>query len=180
MADSAKCDPHLRLPAARNAAGRRELNADMDSQSTGRAPVFARRGVVATGHPLASAAGLRVLMDGGNAVDAAIAAAGVLGVVAPVVAGLGGDPFIVLWRAPEGRAYALNGSGVAPHAATREWFTSRGHTQMPLRGMLSVSVPGAVDAMVTALERWGSGRFTLSRLLERAIHSAEDGVPGAR
>jgi len=152
----------------------------MDSQSTGRAPVFARRGIIATGHPLASATGLRVLMDGGNAVDAAIAAAGVLGVVQPMMSGLGGDTFIVLWRASEGRACALNGSGVAPHAATREWFTSRGHTQMPLRGMLSVSVPGAVDAMVTALERWGSGRFSLPRLLEPAIDYAEGGFPLSR
>jgi len=156
------------------------MNADMSVLSTGRAPVFARRGIIATGHPLASAEGLRILMEGGNAVDAALAASGVLGVVQPMMSGLGGDTFLVLWRAAEGRAYALNGSGVAPQAATREWFTSRGHAQMPLRGMLSVSVPGAVDAMATALERWGSGRFTLSRLLERAIHYAEDGFPVAR
>ncbi len=155
------------------------MNAGMDTHSTGRAPVFARRGVVATGHPLASAAGLRVLMDGGNAVDAAIAAAGVLGVVQPMMSGLGGDTFIILWRAAERRAYALNGSGVAPYAATREWFTSRGHAQMPLRGMLSVSVPGAADAMVTALDRWGSGRFSLVRLLEGAIEYAESGFPVA-
>jgi gamma-glutamyltranspeptidase/glutathione hydrolase len=152
----------------------------MDSLRTGRAPVFACRGMIATGHPLASAAGLRILMEGGNAVDAVLAAAGVLGVVQPMMSGLGGDTFIVLWRAREGRAFALNGSGAAPYAATREWFTSRGHQQMPLRGMLSVSVPGAVDAMVTALERWGSGRFPLSRLLEPAVEYAEQGFPVAR
>jgi gamma-glutamyltranspeptidase/glutathione hydrolase len=152
----------------------------MEPQSPGRQPVFANRGIVATGHPLASAAGLRVLMDGGNAVDAALAAAGVLGVVQPMMSGLGGDTFLVLWRAGESRVYALNGSGVAPHAATREWFTSRGHRRMPLRGMLSVSVPGAVDAMTTALERWGSGHFSLSRLLEPAIDYAQHGFPVAR
>ena len=155
------------------------MNGDMDAQGTGRAPVFARRGMIATGHPLASAAGLRVLTDGGNAVDAALAASGVLGVVQPMMSGLGGDTFIVLWRAAKGRAYALNGSGVGPYAATRDWFTARGHQQMPLRGMLSVSVPGAVDAMVAALERWGSGRFPLRRLLEPAIEYAESGFPVA-
>jgi gamma-glutamyltranspeptidase/glutathione hydrolase len=152
----------------------------MEPYSLGRQPVFAHRGIVATGHPLASAAGLRVLMDGGNAVDAVLAAAGVLGVVQPMMSGLGGDTFLVLWRASEGRAYALNGSGIAPYAATREWFASRGHLKMPLRGMLSPSVPGAVDAMTTALERWGSGRFSLSRLLEPAIEYAEHGFPVAR
>ena len=151
----------------------------MLSQSTGRAPVFARRGIIAAGHPLASAAGLRVLADGGNAVDAAVAAAAVLGVVQPMMSGLGGDTFMVLWRAAEGRAYALTGSGIAPYAATREWFTTRGFARMPLRGMLSVSVPGAVDAMVTALDRWGSGRFALARLLGPAIDYAEDGFPVA-
>jgi gamma-glutamyltranspeptidase / glutathione hydrolase len=152
----------------------------MDPQSLGRQPVFARHGIVATGHPLASAAGLRVLMDGGNAMDAALAAAGVLGVVQPMMSGLGGDTFLVVWRASEARAYALNGSGIAPYAATPEWFTSRGHRHMPLRGMLSVSVPGAVDAMTTALARWGSGRFSLSQLLEPAIDYATHGFPVAR
>ena len=142
--------------------------------------MFAHRGIVAAGHPLASAAGLRVLMDGGNAVDAALAAAGVLGVVQPMMSGLGGDTFLVHWRANEGRVYALNGSGIAPYGATREWFVSRGHRKMPLRGMLAPSVPGAVDAMTTALERWGSGRFSLSRLLDPAIEYAEQGFPVAR
>lgn len=142
-----------------------------------RAPVFSRRGLVATGHPLASAAGLHVLMQGGNAVDAAIAAAGVLGVVQPMMSGLGGDTFIVLWRARGRTLHALNGSGVTPDEATPEWFTSRGYARMPLRGMLSVSVPGAVDAMVTALEHWGSRRFALSTLLEPAVDYAEHGFP---
>jgi gamma-glutamyltranspeptidase/glutathione hydrolase len=152
----------------------------MNVQSLGRQPVFARHGIVATGHPLASAAGLRVLTEGGNAMDAAIAAAAVLGVVQPMMSGLGGDTFLVLWHAHERRAYALSGSGIAPYAADREWFASRGLQQMPLRGMLSVSVPGAVDAMVEAGERWGSGRFSLSRLLEPAVDYAENGFPVAR
>ncbi|HEU5298822.1 MAG TPA: gamma-glutamyltransferase [bacterium] len=149
------------------------------SSRTGRAPVFSRRGALATGHPLATAAGLRVLMQGGNAVDAVLAAAGVLGVVQPMMSGLGGDTFLVLWRGHERRAYALNGSGAAPDAATPEWFTSRGHRTMPLRGMLSVSVPGAVHAMETALRLWGSGRFARAQLLEPAIEYAAGGFPVA-
>jgi gamma-glutamyltranspeptidase/glutathione hydrolase len=151
-----------------------------DAVRTGRAPVFSRKGLVASGHPLASAAGLHVLMQGGNAVDAAVAVAGVLGVVQPMMSGLGGDTFVVLWRAHDRSLHALNGSGIAPYAATREWFTSRGHRKMPLRGMLSVSVPGAVDAMQTALERWGSHAFTLKQLLEPAIEYAGDGFPVAQ
>ena len=145
----------------------------------GRAVVIARNGLVAAGHPLAAAAGLRVLQDGGNAVDAAVAVAGVLGVVQPMMSGLGGDAFALIWPAAERTLYAINGSGIAPYAATPEWFTSRGHAKMPARGMLSVSVPGAVDAMVTALERWGSRRFALGRLLEPAIEYADRGFPVA-
>src|SRR5881628_3323078 len=142
-----------------------------------RAIVVARRGMVATGHPLASAAGLRILTAGGNAVDAAVAIAGVLGVAQPMMSGLGADTFMLVYRAAERKLYAVNGSGVAPYAATVGWFAAHGHRTMPLRGMLAVSVPGAVDAMVTALERWGSGRFTLGQLLEAAIGYADEGVP---
>lgn len=143
----------------------------------GRSVVMARRGMVASGHPLASAAGLRVLMSGGNAIDAAVATAAVLGVVQPMMSGVGGDTFLLYYPAREGRVWVLNGSGIAPYAATREFFLDRGYTRMPFRGMLSVSVPGAVDAMVTALERWGSGRFSLAQLLEPAIFYAEEGFP---
>src|SRR5256712_8105644 len=142
-----------------------------------RAIVVARGGMVATGHPLASAAGLRILTAGGNAVDAAVAIAGVLGVAQPMMSGLGADTFMLVYRASERKLYAVNGSGVAPYAATAGWFAKHGHRTMPLRGMLAVSVPGAVDAMVTALERWGSGRFTLGHLLDAAIGYADEGVP---
>lgn len=144
-----------------------------------RSPVLARRGVVASGHPLASAAGLQVLATGGNAIDAAVATAGVLGVVQPMMSGLGGETFLVAYLAKERKVYALNSSGIAPYAATVEWFRSHGHRAMPLRGMLAVAVPGAVEAMATAVERWGSGRFTLGQLLEPAIGYATDGFPVA-
>jgi gamma-glutamyltranspeptidase/glutathione hydrolase len=145
----------------------------------GRSEVIATHGMIATGHPLASAAGLRVLMAGGNAIDASVAAAGVLGVVQPMMSGLGADSFILIWDAAAGVLHALNGSGIAPYGATADWFTGRGYEKMPFRGMLSVSVPGAVDAMVTVLGRWGSGRFTLADLLDPAIGYAEDGFPVA-
>lgn len=144
-----------------------------------RAPVLARNGMIASGHPLASAAGLRVLMAGGNAIDAAVATAGVLGVVQPMMSGLGGDTFVLLWRASDRRVYALNGSGIAPYAASREWFVTHGYRKMPLRGMLAPSVPGAVDAMITVLERWGSQRVALAELLRPAIEYAERGFPVA-
>src|SRR5437899_11668603 len=94
--------------------------------------------------------------------------------------GLGSDIYMRWYRASERKLYAVNGSGVAPYAATTGWFAKHGHRTMPLRGMLAVSVPGAVDAMVTALERWGSGRFTLGHLLDAAIGYADEGVPRAR
>jgi len=136
--------------------------------------------MIATGHPLATAAGLEVLADRGNAVDAAVAAAAVLGVAQPMMSGLGGDTFMLVYHKPEGRAWGLNGSGPAPAGATREYFIEHGHSTMPFRGMPAVSVPGAIRAMDEALARWGSGRFSLRRLLEPAIRYAEEGVPVAR
>jgi gamma-glutamyltranspeptidase/glutathione hydrolase len=140
---------------------------------------MARRGMVAAGHPLAAAAGLEVLARGGNAIEAAVAAAGVLGVAQPMMSGLGGDTFLLVYRPRDGRVWAMNASGPAPAAASRDYFIERGHTTMPLRGMLSVSVPGAVAAMEEALRRWGSGRFTRQALLAPAIRHAEEGVPVA-
>src|SRR5207245_1404248 len=84
-----------------------------------RAMVVARRGMVATGHPLASAAGLRILTAGGNAVDAAVAIAGVLGVAQPMMSGLGADTFMLVYRASERKLFAVKGRGAAPCAAAR-------------------------------------------------------------
>jgi gamma-glutamyltranspeptidase / glutathione hydrolase len=143
----------------------------------GRGAALAPRGLVVTDHPLASAAGVRVLQEGGNAIDAAVCVAAVLGVVTPMMCGLGGDSFMAYYDAAAGRVTTLLGSGGAPDGATPEYFEERGHRTMPLYGMLSVSVPGAVDAMATALATWGSGRWSLARLLEPAIHYAEAGFP---
>lgn len=143
----------------------------------GRSAVLARRGMVATDHPLASAAGLAVLEQDGNAVDAAVCVSGMLGVVCPMMNGAGGDTFVTYYDTAAARVTTLLGSGAAPKAATPAWFAARGCTTMPLRGMLSPSVPGAVDAMAEALTRWGSGRFALDRLLAPAIHYADSGFP---
>jgi gamma-glutamyltranspeptidase / glutathione hydrolase len=149
----------------------------MAKPQQGRSAVLARRGMVASDHPLASAAGLHVLEQDGNAIDAAVCVSGVLGVVCPMMNGLGGDTFVAYYDARTRAVAALLGSGAAPAAATPAWFAAHGHTAMPLRGMLSPSVPGAVDAMATALARWGSGRWTLARLLEPAMQYAGAGFP---
>src|SRR5207302_9845941 len=100
---------------------------DDESTMRGRSAVLAQRGLVATDHPLASAAGLRVLQDGGNAIDAAVCIAGTLGVVMPMMTGIGGDTFIVYYQAASRRVMALNGSGGAPRGATAEFFGARGY-----------------------------------------------------
>jgi gamma-glutamyltranspeptidase / glutathione hydrolase len=138
-----------------------------------RSCVLARRGMVCASVPQAAAAGIEMLRRGGNAIDAAIAAAAVLCVVEPMQTGLGGDGFALLWSAQEGRLVGLNGSGRAPAAATVEAFRARGLSAIPATGILSATVPGAVHAWETLSERYG--QFPLSDLLEPAIVAAEEG-----
>ncbi len=142
---------------------------------TARSMVLAREAIVCTSQPLASFAAAELLRRGANAVDAAVAAAAVLGVVEPFMTGIGGDCFMLIWHGTEGRLYGLNGSGRAPRAATVDAVRGRGCTEMPMFGMLAVTVPGAVDAWCTALQRFGSR--TLAEVLAPAIHYAEDGYP---
>jgi len=138
-----------------------------------RPDVRGTHGAVVSDHPLASAAGYRVLLEGGNAVDAAIAMAGVLSVVRPHMNGVGGDAFALFFEAETGRVYALNGSGRAGSAATPELFA--GLESFPQAGPLSVSVPGAVAAWVDALERFGTR--SLEEVLTPAVGYARDGFP---
>src|SRR5713101_1249712 len=115
------------------------------ANSTGtRSPVLAMNGMVATSQPLASAAALRVLQDGGNAVDAAITAAAVLAVVEPVMTGIGGDMFALVYMQEDRKPVGLNGSGWAGSKASIEFFRSRNLSDIPENGMHSVSVSGAV------------------------------------
>ena len=137
-----------------------------------RMPVLARN-VVATSQPLAASAGLRMLLAGGNAVDAAIAAAMALTVVEPTSNGLGSDAFAILW---DGRAlHGLNASGRSPRALTPERFA--GLDAVPLRGEDAVTVPGAVSAWIELHRRFGS--LPLDRVAEPAIAHARDGFPVA-
>src|SRR5947208_11777000 len=110
-----------------------------------RSVVMGRNGMIATSQPLASAAGLKVLQDGGNAVDAAITAAAVLAVVEPTMNGVGGDLFAIVYDAKTGKLRGLNASGRSAYSATPEAFAARKLTRVPNAGVYSVSVPGVVD-----------------------------------
>lgn len=134
-----------------------------------------RRGMVCTSQTLASSAALDTLRRGGNAVDAAVCAAAVLGVVEPFSTGIGGDCFMLIWHGATRTLYGLNGSGRAPAALTREALHERGLTEMPVHGMMPVTVPGAVHAWEAALQRFGTQ--ALATVLEPAIAYARDGFP---
>ena len=138
-----------------------------------RSVVLARNGVIATSQPLASAAGLRVLQQGGNAIDAAVTAAAVLAVVEPTMNGLGGDLFAIVYDAKTKSVRALNASGRSPAAATPAEFKKRGLDDIPYRGELSISVPGVVDGWNELLTKHGTR--TLAQALEPAIAYARDG-----
>jgi gamma-glutamyltranspeptidase/glutathione hydrolase len=141
--------------------------------SSQRLPVFARN-VVSTSHPLAAQAGLRMLLKGGNAVDAIIAAAATLTIVEPVSNGLGSDSFCILWDGKE--LQGLNASGRAPQSWTPEYFKhkySADATNPPKRGFDSITVPGAVASWVALSERFG--KLPFGDLLEPAIDIAERG-----
>ena len=140
-----------------------------------RSTVHATHGMVATSQPLAAMAGLRVLMDGGNAVDAAVATAATLNVVEPMSTGVGGDVFALIWKAADKEVLALNGSGRAPMAATIEDLQAKGHRRMPAFGPLSVSVPGTVHGWEVLLK--SEGTMTLADALAPAIDYAENGFP---
>jgi gamma-glutamyltranspeptidase/glutathione hydrolase len=148
-----------------------------DFHLPGRSPVMAENGVVATSHPLAAQAALDVLKAGGNAADAAIAGAVLLGFCEPQMTGLGGDCFVLLKPAGEERVLALNGSGRAPKGLSAAEMRTRGLTKVPLRGVEAVTLPGAVDAFCRLNADWG--RKSLAEVLAPAIHYAEAGVPVA-
>jgi gamma-glutamyltranspeptidase/glutathione hydrolase len=138
-----------------------------------RSELLARRGVVATSQPLAAEAGLQILRQGGNAIDAAIAAAAVLNVVEPGSAGIGGDVFAIVWLAKERKLIALNASGRAPAAATLEAYRALGYDEMPLHGVHSITAPAAVDGWDALLSR--AGTMSFDELLEPASRIAREG-----
>src|SRR3954471_8059375 len=138
-----------------------------------RSAVLARNGAIATSQPLATAAGLRVLQSGGNAIDAAVTAAAVLAVLEPTMNGAGGDLFAIVYSAKDKKVHGLNASGRAGSLATPDEFKKRNVQRIPLRGELSVSVPGVVDGWNELLTKHGTR--TLAQALEPAITYARDG-----
>lgn len=148
-----------------------------DFQLPGRSAVFATNGLCATSHPLAAKTAIDILQAGGNAVDAAIAGAVLLGICEPQMTGLGGDCFILLKPAGEERILALNGSGRAPLGLSAASLRARGLTAVPLHGPDAVTMPGAVDAFCTLSADWGT--LPLAQTLAPAIRYADEGVPVA-
>jgi gamma-glutamyltranspeptidase/glutathione hydrolase len=140
-----------------------------------RPDVRGTHGAVSAGHPLAARAGMAVLERGGNAVDAALAMAGVLAVVRPHMNGVGGDAFALFYEAESGRVVGLNASGPAGALATPSFFTDAGEASVPERGPMAVSVPGAVGGWIAAHERYGT--LPLPELLAPAIDYARNGFP---
>ena len=141
----------------------------------GRSPVLATRGMVATSQPLAAAAGLRVLQEGGNAIDAAIATAAVLNVVEPMMAGIGGDLFALVYDVDSQKLYGLNATGRAGAPASAQKLRERGLERIPYDDILAVTVPGALDGWELLRSRFGSR--PLAELLDPAIFYAELGFP---
>jgi gamma-glutamyltranspeptidase/glutathione hydrolase len=160
-------------------AGTAQLDAGYDRggvhPNQSRSVVLAKNGIVATSHPLASQAGLDVLKAGGNAADAAIAASATIAVVEPMSCGIGGDLFVIYWDAKTQKLYGLNASGRSPYNLTRKVFAEKNLTQIPIEGPLSWSVPGCVSGWETLRARFGTQ--PLAKLLEPAIHAAEEGCP---
>lgn len=142
-------------------------------RSQARSMVVSSLGMVATEHPSASQAGATILAGGGHAVDAAIAANAVMGLVAPMMNGVGGDLFAIVFDAATGRIHGVNASGWAPAGLSLE--VVEGLRGMPQSGIHAVTVPGAVAGWALLLDRFG--RKSLSEILAAAIRAAEDGVP---
>jgi len=144
-------------------------------RSYGRSMVITDRGIVATSQTLASVAGAQILLKGGSAMDAAIAANAALGVTEPMMNGVGGDLFLLYWDAKNGKLYGLNASGWAPRGLSIDFLKSKGFTEMPQAGIQSVTVPGAVDGWAKAHARFG--RLPWKDLFSPAIYYARHGYP---
>lgn len=144
-----------------------------------RSEVIAKHGMVATSQPLATQIGLEILKKGGSAVDAAIAANAALGLMEPTGCGIGGDLFAIVWSAKEKKLYGLNASGRSPLGLTYEQLQKElkqlGRTSIPPRGVLPISVPGAVDGWFELHQKFG--RLSMQELLQPSITYAEEGFP---
>lgn len=137
--------------------------------------VVSKFGIVAASNYLASAVGARILEQGGNAIDAAIAANAMTGLTQPFVNGIGGDLFAIVYEARTGKLYGLNSSGWTPKALTIDWLSARGITKLDQKGVHTIDVPGAVAGWQALKDRFGTKPF--SELLAPAIYYAEEGFP---
>ena len=140
-----------------------------------RSEVLAQHGMAATSQPLATQAALDILRQGGNAIDAAIAANAVLGLVEPTGSGIGGDLFAIVWDAESKQLYGLNASGRSPQSLTKDIFAQKGLSKIPSFGPLPVSVPGAVDGWFELHNKFGS--LPMQKILTPAINYAKEGFP---
>ncbi|HEV3250488.1 MAG TPA: gamma-glutamyltransferase, partial [Puia sp.] len=158
------------------------MNSNAQDRLTGksfdtRSVVMAQHGMACTSHPLATIAALDILKKGGSAVDAAIAANAVLGVVEPEMNGIGGDLFAIVYDAKTKKLYGLNASGRSPYSLTLEEFKKRGLEYIPAGGPLAVSVPGCVDGWFELHKKFG--KLPMNQVLSPAIHYARNGFPVA-
>ena len=140
-----------------------------------RSEVIAEKGMVATSHPLATQIGIDILKDGGNAIDAAIAANAAIGLMEPTGNGIGGDLFAIIWIEKDKKLYGLNASGRSPKNLTLDYFKENNMTQIPAYGPLPVSVPGCVDGWFEMHKRFG--KISMEDILNPAINYAENGFP---
>ena len=140
-----------------------------------RSEVIAQNGMVATSHPLASQIGIDILKEGGNAIDAAIAANAALGLMEPTGNGIGGDLFAIVWIEKEKKLYGLNASGRSPENLTLEYFKENNFKSIPAYGPLPVSVPGCVDGWFELHNKFG--KIKMRDILSPTIKYAEDGFP---
>lgn len=140
-----------------------------------RSEVIATNGMAATSHPLATQTAINVLKDGGNAIDAAIAANAVLGLVEPTGCGIGGDLFAIVWDAESNKLYGLNSSGPSPMAMNIDFIKEKGLDRIPAYGPLPVTVPGAVAGWASLHKKFGKKDF--KSLFDQAIFYAESGFP---
>src|SRR5919107_6094290 len=155
----------------------REETAVRRPDEGGRSTVLGRKGAVACEHPTAALIGLRVLDEGGTAADACVAMAAAMAVLSPMQTGMGGDAFLLFYEAETGQVSCIDGSGRAPAEVTVEKLRDLGLDEMPERGALTVTVPGAVRMWEDAVNRFGNQ--PLARLLEPAWELAENGYPVA-
>ena len=148
-----------------------------DFHTSGRSAVYAENGVCATSHPLAAKVAISLLEGGGNAIDAAIGAAVLLGICEPHMTGIGGDCFALVKRPGTDALIGLNGSGRAPRGLSADALRDAGHSKMPVHDPAAVTIPGAVDAFCRL--HGDMGRMEMAEVLAPAIHYAEAGVPVA-